>query len=245
MRTIEVCTGSIESVFAAAEGGANRIELCANLDKGGTTPPLSWVEHALNSTDLQVFTLIRPRSGDFLYTRNEFLTMKRDVQLFGKVGCQGVVFGILTKEGKIDIERNIELISIARKYDMSATFHRAIDRTENIFDAMEDIIKLGFDRILTSGGKRTVSEGKEIIKEMIEKSGGKIIIMPGGGINENNIGELSHDLKTNEFHGSFGKTVKSKMTFKKEGIDDYDKDFTTTVSCPDKIKKAITILRNQ
>ena len=242
MANLEVCAASIESVFAAAEGGASRVELCTDLHKGGTTPPLSWVEYSLNNTDLQIFTLIRPRSGDFLYTKNEFNTMKRDIQLFAQAGCHGVVFGILTEDGKIDIERNNELISIAKKYSLSTTFHRAIDRTANIFDAMEDIIKLGFDRILTSGGKKSVTEGKEVIKKMIENFKDRIIIMPGGGVNENNITELYEYLRAKEFHGSFSKTVESKMKFRKEGIDSFENDFSSSISCPEKIRKTIELL---
>lgn len=243
MIKLEICTSSLESVFEAEVGGAERIELCCALEKGGITPPLSWAEIALQKTSLKIFVLIRPRSGDFLYTENEFLSMKRDIIHFGEIGCHGVVFGILKENGKVDIERNIELVEIARKYNMSCTYHRAIDRTENIIDAMEDIINIGFDRILTSGGAKNVTEGKEILKQMITFSKERIIILPGGGVNENNILDLASYLDTNEFHGSFSDSIDSRMIYKKNKIDSMENEFITTISSAEKIKRTIISLK--
>lgn len=179
MIKLEICTESIASILAAVEGGASRIELCSNLSQGGTTPPYSLIEEALKIASIEIFILIRPRSGDYLYTNEEFDLMKADIVKCGKMGCDGVVFGILTAEGKIDKSRNIELIEIARKYKMQITFHRAIDRTQNIFDSLKDIISLGYDRVLTSGGEKNVMAGKETIKQMIKEADNRITILPG------------------------------------------------------------------
>lgn len=244
MIKLEICTSSLESVFAAEAGGAERIELCCALEKGGITPPLSWAEIALQKTSLTVFILIRPRSGDFLYSEIEFLSMKRDIIHFGEIGCHGVVFGILNKDGKVDIERNIELLELAKKYNMECTFHRAIDRTENIFDAMEDIINIGFDRILTSGGKDKAMNAKENLQKMIIQANNKIIILPGGGINENNILDLATNLDTKEFHGSFSESIESNMIYKKSDIDTIENDYSTSISSIEKIKRTKNILNN-
>ena len=239
MIEIEVCASSVESVIAAKEGGAKRVELCANLEKGGTTPPLSWIKISANISDLQIFTLIRPREGDFLYSENEFNAMKRDIIDCGEAKCDGVVIGILTEDGKVDIARCKELIEIAKSYNMSVTFHRAIDRSINIFDAMEDIISLGCDRILTSGGFPTAIEGKEILKKMIELAGDRIIIMPGSGINEDNIEELSDYLGVSEFHGSFTSIQKSRMKYINSTIDSFENECTFKISSSERIRAAL------
>lgn len=244
MIKLEVCAGSIESVIAAQQGGAARVELCDNLVEGGTTPPQSWIEKSIQTAGLQTFVIIRPRGGDFLYSDNEFVMMKEDIHNCGKSGAHGVVIGILTEDGKVDMDRNAELVAIAKEYGMQVTFHRAIDRTENIFEAMEDVITLGCNRILTSGGKRTVEEGKEVIKEMIEKSEGRIIILPGSGISEDNIADLARYLKVEEFHGTFRSRVETKMKFIKEGLGSYEDEYTTLVSSAEKIKMAINNANN-
>lgn len=239
MIKLEICTGSLASVYEAHKGGATRIELCDNLGEGGTTPPLSWIEKSLELYDLQAFTLIRARGGDFLYSDNEIDSMKRDIINCGEAGCHGVVIGALAEDGNIDMQKSKELVDLAKRYNMSVTFHRAIDRTQDIFKAVKDVINLGCDRILTSGGAATVAEGKDTINKMIELAAGRIIILPGGGINEENIAELASTIRTNEFHGSFRKRVVSKMKYIKEGVDSYENDYTTMVSCADKIRKAI------
>lgn len=244
MIEIEVCAASIESIIEAAKGGAKRVEICANLEKGGTTPPLSWIEFSCNTPDIQTFTLIRPREGDYIYSENEFQSMKRDIIHCGQAGCDGVVIGILTEDGKVDIPRCKELVDLAKEYNMSVTFHRAIDRTENILDAMEDIILLGCDRILTSGGAKTAMEGKQTLKRMIDLVDERIIIMPGSGINEDNIFELSGYLGVEEYHGSFREIRKTKMKYLKTGVDSYENEYTYQVSSAKKIRTALNNANN-
>lgn len=206
----EVCANSIESAMEGKKGGAFRIELCDNLNIGGTTPRYEDIESTTQCIDIQINTLIRPRGGDFIYSLSEFEIMKQDIDFCGQAGCNGVVFGILNYDGSIDEKRNNELLEIAREYGMSTTFHRAIDASANVFDSLENIINLGFDRILTSGGKETAIEGENIIEEMIAIAGNRIIIMPGGGITEENIANLVKATKLKEFHGSFRDINKNK-----------------------------------
>lgn len=239
MINIEVCASSIESIAAAVDGGAKRVELCANFEKGGTTPPQSWIHYSLEYADIQTFTLIRPRESDFIYSEIEFQTMKRDIIDCGKAGAHGVVIGILKADGRVDTSRCKELIDIAKSYNMSVTFHRAIDRSANIMQAMEDIISLGCDRILTSGGKKTAMEGKYIIKEMIDIAQERIRILPGSGISEDNIYELSQYLGVDEYHGSFREKVESKMEYIKTDIDSYESEYTYYTSSAQKIRQAI------
>ena len=203
MITAEVCANSIQSAIEGQKGGASRIELCDNLEVGGIIPPYEEIYKSRQLIEIQLNILIRPREGDFLYSNIEFKTMKEDIRFCGETGCNGVVFGILNYDGFIDIIRNKELIEIARRYNMSVTFHRAIDCSSDIFQSLEEIIELGCDRILTSGGKETALEGKYILKKLIEQAGDRIIIMPGSGINENNIKELVETTGLKEFHGSF------------------------------------------
>lgn len=244
MIEIEVCANSVESIIAAAKGGAKRVEICANLEQGGTTPPLSWVQYSIEHTDLQTFAIIRPRESDFLYSENEYITMKSDIISFGEVGAHGIVIGLLTQEGKVDVVRSKKLVDLAKSYNMSVTFHRAIDRTVNIMDAIEDIIDIGCDRILTSGGMNTAIEGKDIIKQMIEKANGRIGILPGSGIDENNIKEITDYLGVKEIHGSFREIRKSRMNYLKNDLGAYENEYTYKVTSAQKIIMAIERANN-
>lgn len=199
----EVCANSLHSAIEGQKGGAYRIELCDNLEVGGITSTRETIAKTRQAIDIQLNILIRPREGDFLYSDNEMETMKQDIRFCGESGCNGVVFGILNQGGSIDKRRNKELLGIAKEYGMNATFHRAIDVAKDIFEAMEDVIDLGFDRILTSGGKATAIEGKDTIRKMIEQADNRIIIMPGSGITPDNIHELAKGTGLKEFHGSF------------------------------------------
>lgn len=199
----EVCANSLQSATEGQNGGAYRIELCDNLEVGGITPTRETIAKARQSIDIQLNILIRPREGDFYYSDNEFETMKKDIRFCGETGCNGVVFGILNSNGFIDKIKNKKLLNLAKEYGMNGTFHRAIDTAKDIFETMEDIIDLGFDRILTSGGKATAIDGKDTIRKMIEQAGDRIIIMPGSGITPDNIKKLVDATELKEFHGSF------------------------------------------
>jgi copper homeostasis protein len=230
---LEVCANSVASAIAAQEGGAFRVELCENLNEGGTTPSYGAIATARKLIAIQLNILIRPRSGDFLYTDLEFEVMKTDIKLAIQAKCDGIVVGILNADGNIDVPRCTELVELARQAGLSATFHRAFDMCADQFKALEQIIDMGFDRILTSGGKSTAIEGARRIAELVEKAAGRIIIMPGSGINETNVADLVHFTGTTEIHSSAKVHIPSKMIYKNDHIilddlsgDEYSMDIT-------------------
>jgi len=203
MVQLEVCADSIASALAGAAGGATRIEFCQNLQEGGTTPSLVQIQLCKKLVDLQLYVLIRPRGGDFVYSDMEFCIMKEEIKMCGEAHCDGVVIGILNADGSIDMERCRELVHLAKNYQMSVTFHRAFDRTRDLQQALEDVINLGCERILTSGGRVSAIEGAEEIRQLVQQAGGRISIMPGAGINEKNIAGLIKLTGVKEFHGTF------------------------------------------
>lgn len=236
MISIEVCASTINSVIAASEGGAIRVELCDNLSEGGTTPSLAMIEKSLEVKGIRTFVLIRPRSGDFVYSDIEFDIMKRDIEYCGKAGCHGVVFGVLDKNNRIDMARNKELQAIAKSYNMETTFHRAFDRLENLEEGLEEVVSIGCDRILTSGGMPTALQGKEAIRKLILQSKGRVIILAGSGMSENNVKEFVQDLPITEIHGSF----RDKVTpIVKYSSNYFDEDYTLLESSAVKIREAV------
>lgn len=218
MISLEVCANSITSAIAAQDGGAVRVELCENLKEGGTTPSAGQIIMARKLLHIKLYVLIRPRSGDFLYDDIEFETMLADVRHCVEAGCDGVVSGILNADGSIDKERNGEMVRLAKQWGLGVTFHRAFDMCNDQYKALEDIIELGFERILTSGGKSTAMEGASTIAHLVEKAAGRIIIMPGSGIDEHNVADLIHYTKVTEIHSSARTTVASKMQYKNDHI---------------------------
>lgn len=232
---IEVCATSINSIKAASRAGAKRVEICADLYSGGVTPPTSWIKFAKELKNIEVYALIRPRGGNFVYNEEEMQSMLIDIDNCATSGCDGVVVGVLTPLNEIDAQQSEKLINRARKHDMKVTFHRAIDRTVNIIESVKQAITLGCDRILTSGGKSSALDGIEILKKMIETANGQIKIMPGAGINEENIKILAKELNTYEFHGSF-RDITIPEWGKKEI---FKEDDFVAESNYEKIKKAI------
>lgn len=241
MITLEVCANSLRSALAAQAGGAVRVELCDNLGEGGTTPSAGTIIQARKLLDIQLFVLIRPRSGDFLYDDIEYQIIERDIRLCSETGCDGVVFGILDRQGNIDFERNAKLVEIANSYGMKTTFHRAIDRCNDIIGSLDTIIEAGFDRILTSGGFETALLGADVIRRMIEKSEDRISIQPGGGITENNIQELVSKTGLREFHGSFRSRYLSKMEYWSDTINDLQSEKEIWETDEAKVKNVITL----
>ena len=203
---LEVCANSYESAINAEKGGAHRIELCENLSVGGLTPNFDLAKKVISELNIPVFILIRPRKGDFNYSHEEFEQIKKDIILFKKIGCKGIVSGILTKDKKLDIIKTKELIKLSRPLEF--TFHRAFDEVINPINVLHQLIKLRADRILTSGQKKTAIDGIELIKKLINISNNTIKIMPGSGINSTNILEINK-LNINEIHGSFSKSSKN------------------------------------
>lgn len=210
----EICANSVESCLAAQEGGTDRVELCAGIPEGGTTPSYGEIKLArklLTKTKLHV--IIRPRGGDFLYTPLELERMEEDIRICRELGVDGVVFGCLTEEGEIDREANRRLVELARP--MSVTFHRAFDRTADPMKALEDIISLGCNRILTSGQQPKAIDGVSLLaqleKKLKEYPLPPIQLLAGSGVNEENIRQIFDATGIHEYHFSARVNVVSKM----------------------------------
>jgi len=209
---VEVVIDSAEAAIAAQNGGADRVELCANLLEGGTTPSAGTIKLALASVDIDVNVMIRPRGGDFCYSDVEFEVMKVDIELAKTLGANGVVIGILSEDGSIDLERTGELVALARP--LSVTFHRAFDMSREPFEALEALIGLGLDRVLTSGQESSVLEGLDLITDLIQKAGDRIIVMPGAGITERNIRKIVDQSKPKEIHIYAPGSMESRMRYR-------------------------------
>jgi copper homeostasis protein len=218
MISLEVCANSINSALAAQEGGAIRVELCNNLSEGGTTPSYGQIAIARKLLNIKLYVLIRPRGSDFLYNDVEFEAMLADVKYCVEAGCDGIVTGILNADGSIDKERNAQLVQIAKQGGLGVTFHRAFDVCADLFKAMEDIIELDFERILTSGGRSTAMEGSRVISQLIKKAGKRITIMPGSGITEINVADLIIFTGAAEIHASALSRVQSLMRYQNDHI---------------------------
>ncbi|WP_421919223.1 copper homeostasis protein CutC [Marinifilum sp.] len=213
---LEICCYTVQSAIIAEQSGANRIELCAGVHEGGTTPSLAAIQMAKEQLSIPVHVIIRPRGADFCYSNLEFECIKKDIQACKEHGVEGVVSGILLPNGRIDIARTKELIALARP--MSFTFHRAFDMLESYLESMEELIELGVDRILTSGGMQTAEEGIELLSQLVRKAKGRISIMPGSGVNDNNIKKLKEITGAKEFHCSAKKLVKGKMVYQNPNV---------------------------
>lgn len=244
MYKFEVCANSVESCVEAQRGGADRVELCAGIPEGGTTPSYGDIVMArklLITTKLHV--IIRPRGGDFLYSDLEREIMLEDVRMARRLGVDGVVFGVLTSDGDIDMDFMRQLM--AESEGMSVTFHRAFDVCRNPFVALEQIIELGCDRILTSGQMPKAEDGVDLLKELVEKAGDRIIIMPGCGVNAGNIAKIAQITGAKEFHFSARSKHESGMQFRKSRvsmggsvmIDEYSRDVTDELIVKDIIAK--------
>lgn len=243
---IEICANSVASCLEAQKGGAYRVELCAGIPEGGTTPSYGEIAVARELLNIKLNIIIRPRGGDFLYSDVEHKTMLHDIKIAKKLGVDGVVIGCLKADGTIDMERNRELIAAAE--GMSVTFHRAFDMCKNPFESLEQIIALGCDRLLTSGQQPTAIEGISLLSQLVEKAGDRIIIMPGSGVNEDNIAILADQTKAKEFHFSAREPIDSKMEYRNPDLKmggavvEID-EFVNNVTAADKVKRTIDKLK--
>lgn len=213
---IEICANSVASCLQAQKGGAYRVELCAGIPEGGTTPSYGETAVARQLLDIKLNIIIRPRGGDFLYSEVEHQAMLHDIEMARKLGVDGVVIGCLTADGTVDMERNKELIDAAK--GMSVTFHRAFDMCRDPFESLEQIISLGCERVLTSGQQPTAIEGISLLAELVAKANGRIIIMPGSGVNEDNIATIAAETKATEFHFSAREPIDSKMEYRNPNL---------------------------
>ncbi len=194
----EVCVDSAEAAVAAEQGGADRVELCADLLEGGLTPTHGTIEVARERLRIKIMAMVRPRGGDFCYSDVEYEVMRRDLQAAKALGADGVVFGLLRPDGTVDEERTRDLIALARP--LPVTFHRAFDMTRDPFEALDTLSGLGVDRILTSGQEPSVVEGLALITELVRRAGDRVVIMPGGGITARNVARVVAEAGVREVH---------------------------------------------
>lgn len=241
MIAFEVCANSITSALAAQEGGAVRVELCDNLIEGGTTPSPGQISVARKLLHIQLFVLIRPRGADFLYSDVEFETMLADIQYCIDAGVDGIVTGVLKADGTVDVPRSSQLLKLAKDAGLGTTFHRAFDMCVDQSQALEEIIAMGYDRILTSGGKSTALEGARHIADLVKQAAGRIIIMPGSGVTEINAGDLVTFTGATAIHGSAQERVKSEMKYVNDHIlmGDHGNEYAVDVTSVDRVKKII------
>ncbi len=244
--TCEIVVYNIESALKAQEGGADRIELCDNPSEGGTTPSYGTIEAVRQNVNLDVYVMIRPRGGDFHYSNYEFHCMKRDISQCQKISVDGVVFGILNADGTLDKKRCKELIVKARP--LKVTCHRAFDMTRDPFEALEDCIEAGFDRILTAGQQAKALKGSDLIGELIKKANGRIAIMPGSGVNENTVQEILAKSKATEIHFSATAFRESEMNYKNQNIagmgSDEGAEFKVRTVDPDRVRAMRKLAEN-
>lgn len=231
---IEIATTDFTTTKAAVAGGADRIELCASLVEGGTTPSYGTILECRESFDVDLFPIIRPRGGDFLYTEEEFHIMLKEVKLCKEVGCNGVVIGLLQADGTIDIKRTEALIKAA--YPLEVTFHRAFDRCKDPFEALEQLIAIGCQRILTSGQKPTVMEGLETLVQLVKAADDRIIIMPGSGLRKENIKLLAEKTGAVEFHSSLRGKAKTQMEFIHPAFASSEESYINPAINPEEVK---------
>jgi copper homeostasis protein len=208
---IEIATTDYESTKAAVAGGADRIELCTALSEGGLTPSMATIQQCREDFQVSLFPIIRPRSGDFLYTSAEFRIIKQDALFCKQSGCDGVVIGFLNSDGTVDKKRTSEIVEAV--YPLEVTFHRAFDRCRDPFEALEAIIEAGCQRILTSGLQPTAIQGVYLIQQLVAKAQDRIIIMPGSGVRAENVKELAEKTGATEFHSSLKATKESEMQY--------------------------------
>ncbi len=206
---IEICVDSVEGAMTAARGGADRVELCDNLMEGGTTPSGGCIKLARANLSIGLQVIIRPRGGDFLYSDIEMAVMVEDVRLAKALGADGVVIGCLTADGDVDQARTSALAELARP--MNVTFHRAFDMCRDPRKALETLIELGIDRVLTSGQEASVLEGLDLICDLNKLAAGRIIVMPGGGLTARNVQKIVERSGVREVHLSARSGVESKM----------------------------------
>jgi copper homeostasis protein len=212
---MEVCVDSVQSALNAAEGGATRIELCANLMEGGTTPTTGMLKVIKSVVTVPVFVMVRPRGGDFLYDEHEFKVMKEDMKALEAAGADGIVFGILCKDGSVDQHRCQEVLGLTQ---LPVTFHRAFDMVNDPVQALEEIIGLGFKRVLTSGQETSAMDGAPLIAQLIEQAKRRITVVPAGGISARNLSRVLSATGAKEFHCSARRSIPSQMIHQKRDV---------------------------
>jgi copper homeostasis protein len=207
---LEICVETLDAALAAERGGADRIELCENLQVGGVTPSTDLTRAVRSQVHIPVFAMIRPRAGDFLYSEMEFKQIVRDLAIAKGLGMDGVVLGLLRADQRVNIQRTRTLVDLARP--LPVTFHRAFDQTPNLREALEDVIGTGAARILTSGGGPSAEQGVAALAELVDAGRKRITIMPGGGISAVNIARVLQATRAREVHSGLSTVIPAPRT---------------------------------
>ena len=213
---LEICVDSVDSAVAAQKGGAHRIELCSSLMEGGVSPSAGLMSTVRGKVSIDMHVMIRPRSGDFCYTDDEFESMRQDVLTAKQLEVNGIVFGILSEDGAVDFRRTRDLVELARP--LKVTFHRAFDMSHDLNQSLEQIIRAGVDRVLTSGGEESAERGLAKIADLNWRASGRIIVMAGGGVTERNVRRVVSETGVREVHASVRVPVSSPMRHRNEKI---------------------------
>ncbi len=213
---VEACVDTVASALAAEAGGAGRVELCANLVEGGTTPSAGTIALARERLGIPLFVIVRPRGGDFLHDADEVAVMRRDVEAARRLGVDGVVIGALTADGRVDQETTRALVEAARP--MRVTFHRAFDATRDPAEALETLVALGVDRVLTSGGAASALEGAAALRALVRRAGERLVVLAGGGLTPASVGAVVAASGVREVHVRGAERVASAMRFRRPGV---------------------------
>ena len=213
---IEACVDSVDAAIAAERAGAHRIELCADLAEGGTTPSAGTIQLACERLAIPVFVMVRPRGGDFLYSSAEIETMLRDLELMRVLGAHGIVIGALARDGTVDVVATRALVEAARP--LPVTFHRAFDLTRDLEEALDALIDCGVDRVLTSGGAPRAADGIEMLGALAARAGGRITVMAGGGIDARAATLILGRTEIRELHVGGSRRIESGMAFRRPEI---------------------------
>jgi len=237
---LEICSNSVSSAIEAEIGGATRVEFCQNLENGGTTPSFGQLQLVRELVNIGIHVLVRPRGGDFLYTETEILEIIADIQLCKELGIDGVVIGVLNADGTIDKPNTLRLVEAARP--MHVTFHRAFDRVEDPFQALEDVIEMGIDRILTSGLQNSALAGVSLLKKLIQQANGRIVIMPGAGVDASNIVHILQETGAIAIHSSAKELHVSKMKFNQAQVNGMDE--AQWMSSKEKVHQMVDLLKS-
>ena len=241
----EACVDSVESALNAQAAGAARVELCANLLEGGTTPSSGMVQHVCQLLHIPVHVIIRPRGGDFCYSDPEFQVMLADVDRACALGVAAIVTGVLLAHGEVDTERTAALMERARP--LRVTFHRAFDVTRDPLQALDQLIGLGVDALLTSGQQRTALEGAELLSALVRRAAGRVEIMAGGGVSESNVQRLVAATGVTAVHGTLRVSVDGRMEYRSTrcpmGGGTPPSDFSRSVTCPDRVRALLSAIR--
>jgi copper homeostasis protein len=244
--TLEVCVDSVESALAAQRGGAHRVELCGALADGGITPSAGLIAMVREKINIALHVMVRPRNSDFYYSEDEFKVMQSDVETAKKLGADGVVFGILDANGRVDTRRTKQLLQLASP--LNVTFHRAFDMSRDLRQSLDDLRETGVHRVLTSGGKQTALQGAATLKELVDAPGNNLVIMAASGIEEQNVAELLARTGVREVHASLRATVPSLMRYHNARVSmgtTQSKEYERLVVDEEKVRKLLLAVSNR